>query len=191
MRFLPVIFAKMFVYKRQSEERNLDIELKGLRVEELSIALLENINIDEKHIIFFNNRLKQRYEGVLLLDEENNLIGYSFWTKKGNLPPTNIPRIPSNAIWVFNSFILEEYRGKGYQKIIIQERDKFIQKKYKDYGIYSDIYESNYASRKSVIKSGFVPNGVYYICIIGMRRNRFLNIRFGWWFKNKKHTEIV
>lgn len=136
-------------------------------------------------------RLKKNYKGIGLVNKVNEeLIGYGFFSDKIT-PPTNIPKLPKNSGWLFNTVILEKYRRNGYQKILISERIKRLRKLNEKIIIYTDILEDNYPSRKSFIKSNFLENGVYYIFVIGIRRFRFLNLKIGYWKKNEKHKEIV
>lgn len=131
----------------------------------------------------FRRKKRYGYDGYLFYNVDNNLVGF-YWYSISKAPPTSIPKIPNNSVWIFNMLVFEKYRGKGYQKEMLKHFDNQFQ----DYeNLYSDILFDNIPSIKSFLKMGYQECGIYHIIIFGIRRYRFLNLRIGYWDRNRKH----
>lgn len=189
MRILPIVFVKELIYKCPLNYQYLDIP-SNIKVIDLNQTDLKKYLIDDEIYKYCMFRVHKGYKGIgLIHSTTNEFIGYGFYS---NLlaPPTNIPRIPQNSGWLFNTLIIEKYRGNGYQKLLISERIKRLKSDNQHVNIYTDIIESNIGSRKSFIKSGFKEFGIYYIMVLGIRRYSFLNLKIGYWNKSKKHKQL-
>lgn len=143
------------------------------------ISESDNEILDSKD---FQNKTKNKYNGYLVYNKANDLIGY-YWYTINKPPATVIPRIPKDVVWMFNLFVFENYRGNGYQKQMM----KHFEKTFSNYQyLYVDILLNNTPSIKSVLKTGYKPCGIYYILVIGIRTKN-LNIKMGYWSKTAKH----
>lgn len=158
-------------------------ETNSIQQSDLIFKKISESNDDIVHTKDFRRKLSQKYDGFLVYDKSDNLIGY-YWYTINTPPPTSIPKIPKNTPWRFNVFVFEEHRGHGYQK----EMSKHALSYFKDYKyFYCDILLDNAPSLKNILKMGYEPCGIYYILIFGIRRYKYLNFKIGYWDKNKKH----
>lgn len=189
MRIGPFVFVKELVYKAPDNYIYEEIP-SFVKVIDLEENTLNQVKMPKEIYDYCIFRVKNKYNGIGLVNRENNeLMGYAFYSDKTS-PPTNIPKLPKGAGWLFNTLIITKYRGNGYQKLLISERIKRLRKNQPEIEIYTDIIEENYPSRKSFLNSHFIENGVYYVFVVGIRRYRFLNLKIGFWNKKAKHKKI-
>lgn len=188
MRF-PLIFIKELVYEKDiASHESIGAYPPNVFSDDITLETLEKYNIPSDIYDYCTFRVKRGFKGVFAISKATNeVMGYSFYSTD-KTPPTNIPKKPPyNSVWIFNDFVIEKFRGMGLQKFMI---DKRLEKNNNLDIAYTDILESNIASRKSYLNSGFEESGVYYIMVLGIRRYKYLNIKMGYWNKNKKHPAI-
>lgn len=189
MRVLPFLFVRELIYRSPSNYIYESIP-ESIKVIDLNLNNLNSIIIPSDIYDYCIFRIKKHYKGVGLVDSgTEELIGYGFYSNTV-APPTNIPKLPKKCGWLFNTLILEKYRGNGYQKLLISERIKRLRNINSDVIIYTDILEENYSSRKSFLKSNFRECGVYYVLVLGIRRFRYFSLKIGYWRKSEGHKKI-
>lgn len=174
LSYRPIKLLKMAIFHKSP----IDVDYTAdLSYEPISLSKNDIVNSG-----LFKQRVRLQYDGFLFYDQNCELVGY-YWYTIGKRPPTVIPKIPSDAVWIFNMLVFENYRGHGYQKKML----KHFESNFRDYrSLYSDIHLHNIPSIKSFLKEGYRRCGIYYVLIIGIRF-RNLNVKLGYWSKTAKH----
>ena len=67
--------------------------------------------------------------GIALIDDSDNIVGFCVFKIE------NLKKYPDIFPWLSDVMILEEYRGKGYGKVLLQYGEKIL----KEFG-YNTIY---------------------------------------------------
>lgn len=171
----PVLFLKRAIFRKKPSIP----EYKGeLRFERMSGS--NNKVLSGK---YFTGKFEYGYDGFLVFDSNQKIVGY-YWYNLNQPSIINIPKIPKDSPWIFNMFVYEEHRGHGYQKEMLKHFEVMFSS-YK--WLYADIRLDNTPSIKSFLKLGYGEIGIYYIVVMGIRRIRSLNFKFGYWNRKKKH----
>lgn len=175
MRFTPILLLKRAIFRKETSLVAYKGKCSFERMSESSNEVLQNK--------YFTSKLKYGYDGFLVYDNKQNLIGY-YWYTLNQPSIINLPKIPKNTPWVFNMYVYKGHRGHGYQK----EMFKHFEATFSDFRwVFGDVRLNNAPSVKSFLKVDYLEIGVYYIVVIGIRRIRSLNYKFGYWNKKKKH----
>lgn len=137
--------------------------------------------------------IKEGHKCFGLWDKNNNkFFAYAcLASQRDSTPPSHIKEIPKNSFWDHFTRVSQEYQGHGYQRLLLQERIKYLEKLYgKGFTFYSDTSANNIASRKNIIRSGLEECGVYTTLRIGTERTKPFYLHLFFWNKNKKHPLI-
>lgn len=137
----------------------------------------------------FENMLSVGHIGIVVLNQEDVCVAYSF-IAIGNNKPGHLPRIPANSAWCHYARVKDDYRGKGIHRMMMYERNQFIKEVLGISDIYADTSEDNLPSRINQKRLGYIECGIYYTLEIGTRRLPYLHLLLGYWNKNKKHPKI-
>lgn len=175
LSYSPIKFRRMAIFRKVPSNDPFESEL-----------WFERISMSKNQIVAtkdFERKLRYNYDGYLVYTHSGKLVGY-YWFTKDIAPPTSIPKIPIGAVWIFNMYIFEQYRGNGWQKEMLRH----FENEFRDSEIlYADILLDNVSSIKNFIRCGYLECGVYYILIFGIRRFRRLNVKIGYWNKSQRH----
>jgi|LSQX01.3.fsa_nt_gb GNAT superfamily N-acetyltransferase len=187
----PVKFRKRKVFKLKEEwfEKVIGTEpclnLKFRKIEKRDVVNDPWLSQHEEVLL---NNLKAGHSGLMATHiETGDCIGFG-WTAIGSPPTNGIPAIPKVSAWLFGGYIREEYRGNGYQKVLQQQRIFIVKNRVKE--IFIDVMPGNIPATKNIKSNGFVPWGVYYILIFGIRRYRYLHFTLSFW-KGLKYPRIT
>lgn len=137
--------------------------------------------------------LEQKHIGFGLYDKDRKrFFAYAcIATEKDSTPPPHIKEMPKGSFWDHFTRVSEDYQGHGYQKLLIQERRKYLENLYgKGIELYSDTSTDNIASRKNLLRSGFDEYGTYLTVRIGSERTKPFYYHWFFWDKKKKHPPI-
>lgn len=126
----------------------------------------------------FIERLKDDKNLGWILEEENSILGY-FWIRIGDIEENSTgytKKIDDDEIYLFDFFIMEEYRGKGLTKEIFY----FISVYWKDNGIkkaYCIIDNLNIISQNIFYKINFNKIG-YFITLKFKNKKKIIIKKF-------------
>lgn len=162
----------------------------------VEIRELNNKNISKDKFLLSRRRdlsglLKQGHQGFGLYDKNNNKFFAYAWiaSQRDSTPPAHIKKMPEDSFWDHFTRVSEGYQGHGYQRLLIQERRIYLEKKYGgNIKLFSDTSIDNTPSRKNLLKMGFKEYGVYTSLFVRIAfKSVFLYTN---WNKNKKHPTI-
>jgi RimJ/RimL family protein N-acetyltransferase len=173
-----------------------DVQWKILQREDLKRFFPDNFLIRRSCLESFR---KEHWCVILFNDAE--WISYG-WVR----PPyaTAPPHLPywigkTKDYWLHTIHTNEKYRRMGYSKYLKKIRIDLIREQEKSEGvnIYADTVALNIASRRSMLSSGFVPEGIivrYYIKSLKylnyvLYRNRW-GFVWGDWERNREHPVL-
>lgn len=175
LSYSPLKYRRMAIFKKSPSLIDEIISLQAERISQSKHEITKAVD--------FKRKIYYGYDGYLFYDTNENAVGY-YWYTINQPPPTSIPKIPKSSVWIFNMLVFDEFRGNGYQREMLKHFDRTF-RQYES--LYADILFNNIASIKNFLKVGYKENGVYWIVILGIRRYKNLNLKFGRWNQNKKH----
>jgi len=185
----PIKIKKHLVAKAPMELAPIKYNFSLFKTKELTLDDINNDKWLSERGNIFKKMLDDGHIGVIVLNDKNECVAYG-WVAIGKVRPYHIPKIPTDSAWIHYNRVRDDYKGKGLQRLLIQEMVNKTREVYGNIEIYIDTSDDNIPSRINQLKLGFKECGIYYTIQIGTRRIPVLYFLWGWWDKDKKHPEI-
>jgi RimJ/RimL family protein N-acetyltransferase len=144
---------------------------------------------DSKKISLFKKFLGNGCQGIYLVNNRE-WIAYGWITKPNIGKPPHLPNWIKifGFCWIFYCHTKEEYRGKGFYKMLLQLLITMALENYPQNRIMIDTSIENIASRKAIRSVGFLPNGI--IDCINIPISKMNRAIIGKWDKYKTHPAL-